>query len=122
MKRKNKILIISTVILTFTCLFATPKDDYEQGLREELSKIFDDPAQIEQFIEHAENFKPTIEKEDYAESISRGTVPSQPILLPNDMIIITNEELEQNFLEFAEIKNREGIKTQVVVVSQICEI
>jgi hypothetical protein len=121
MKRKKGIIILA-IILTFTCLFATPKDDYEQGLREELGKIFDDPAQIEQFIENAENFKPTIKREDYAESISRGTHPGQPILLPYDMIIITNEELEQNFLEFAEIKNREGIKTQVVVVSQICEI
>lgn len=120
MKRKNRILIISTIIsiftLTFTCLFADYKEDYEKGLREELSKIFDDPEEIEQFIEHAENFKPMIEKEEYPESISRASVPGNTIAC--DMIIITNEELKPDFLDFADIKNNEGICTQVVTTSQ----
>ncbi|MEA3475521.1 MAG: C25 family cysteine peptidase [Candidatus Cloacimonadota bacterium] len=117
MKRKNRILIISTIILTFTftfiCLFAGPKEDYEKGLREELSKIFDNPEEIEQFIEHAENFKPTIKKQEYPETTTKGENK-----IPYDMIIITNAELEQDFLEFATIKNREGIKTQVVSILQ----
>jgi hypothetical protein len=126
MKRKNKILIISTVILvftfTFTCLFATPsvsapdgKEDYEQGLREELGKIFNDPEEIEQFIENTEHFKPIIRKTEFSEgSSTKGADKLQP-----DMIIITNDELKPKFLEFAAIKNREGIWTQVVTTSQI---
>ncbi len=116
MKRKNRILIISTIIsifaLTFTCLFAGPKEDYEKGLREELSKIFDSPEEIEQFIENAENFKPIIKKEEHPETTTKGEDN-----IPYDMIIITNEELESDFLEFAAIKNREGIKTEVVKTS-----
>ncbi|MEA2103503.1 MAG: C25 family cysteine peptidase [Candidatus Cloacimonadota bacterium] len=123
MKSKNIIRIISTIILfsiiNFTCLFATPKNDLENGLREELSKIFDSPEEIEQFIEHTERFKPTIKKEDCTESISRGPQPGIPILLPYTMIIITNDDLEQDFLEFAKIKNAEGIKTKVVTISLV---
>ena len=123
MKRKNRILIITALILNLilisTYLFSGPKEDYEKGLREELKKIFDNPEEIEQFIEHAENFKPTIKREDYAESIIKGPGHGQPIYFPNDMIIITNEELEQDFLEFAGIKNREGIKTKVVTTYEI---
>jgi len=117
MKRKNSILIITVLVLNLllisTCLFAGPKEDYEKGLREELSKIFDNPVEIEQFIEHAERFKPVINKEEYPNT-TKGEDE-----IPYDMIIITNDELVQYFWEFAEIKDKEGIKTKVVSTSEI---
>ncbi|TSA23855.1 T9SS C-terminal target domain-containing protein [bacterium] len=117
MKSKKLIITVNAITLIlffgYSFLFATPKDDYEQGLREELKDIFDDTNEMDQFIEHAEDFKPIINKEEYPNTTREKNE------IPYYMIIITNEELLSIFLEFAEIKDTEGIKTQVVTTSVI---
>jgi len=117
MKIRNIIFNIITIILVLSFstsyFFATPKYDFEKGLKEELKGTFNDTNEMEQFIEHAENFKSIINKEEYPNT-TKGKDE-----IPYDMIIITNDELEQYFWEFAEIKNTEGINTQVVTTSLI---
>ena len=117
MKSKKLIITVNAITLIlffgYSFLFATPKDHYEQGLKEELKGIFNDNNDIEQFIDHLKNFKPIITKEEYIHHKSGKDE------IPYDMIIITNDTLEQKFSELAEIKNGEGIKTEVVSTSEI---
>ncbi|PID27039.1 MAG: hypothetical protein CSB55_09170, partial [Candidatus Cloacimonadota bacterium] len=109
MKNLIFLLILSlSVIITD----ADNGKSFEDIQKSELLNIFNDEATVEQFLNDMENFKST------AKSCENKSSKSDPGSINTEMVIITDELFKFGFEKFAKIKNREGIKTEVITTTE----
>ncbi|MBC8415647.1 MAG: hypothetical protein H8E11_04385, partial [Candidatus Cloacimonetes bacterium] len=100
-------LIIACLFLAGS-LLAIDHSNYNEVEKNELMKVFGDEKVVEQFLAEMEVRKP-IEREEPIENRTLNT----------EMIIITYDDYLYWFQKFANLKNEEGVVTEVVSTSTI---
>ncbi len=99
----KKILILLVCMLVANLIMAINYDSYEEVEKKELMKVFNDEKIVEQFLEDMKIRKPIVSEEP---------LPNRN--LDTEMVIITSEEFVDDFENFAQLKNEEGIVTKIV--------
>jgi hypothetical protein len=95
-------LIIACIMLAGS-LLSINYDSYEEVEQKELMKVFNDEKAVEQFLEDMKTRKPIVREEP---------LPNRN--LDTEMVIITSEEFVDDFENFAQLKNEEGIVTEII--------
>jgi len=105
---KYRLFLVAIVILLSINLVHS-SNNLDKYQNQELSKLFENPNTLDQFIHDMNNWNPDREKSTAVLDRVEDT----------QMVIITNDSFYNAFVEFAKIKNSEGIKTEVVTTSTI---
>ena len=104
----KKILILLVCMLMANLIMAINYDSYEEVEKKELMKVFNDEKAVEQFLEDMKTRKPIVSEEPL---LNRN--------LDTEMVIITSEEFVDDFENFAQLKNEEGIVTEIISTTTI---
>jgi len=109
---KKTILAVLMLLIIFPLISAYDLEDFRKNEKEELKKVFEDERVIDNFLEYTNKPRELKTKKEKKElGFTRD--------IDYDMVIITNDNLFNIFSDFADIKNEEGIYTQVVSTSTI---
>jgi len=104
----KQIKLIIVCIMIAGSLLSINYDSYEEVEKKELMKVFNDEKAVEQFLEDMKTRKPIVSEEPL---LNRN--------LDTEMVIITSEEFVDDFENFAQLKNEEGIVTEIISTTTI---